>query len=78
MSDAGDRGRRPRAKAAGFERSGRWGRLLRLRSDLRIASDAAFRAPEMRRAMARAAYGLGAALAFVAALSVHAALHAVR
>jgi hypothetical protein len=45
---------------------------------MKSASDAAFRAPEVKRAMTRASYGLGAALAFVAALSVHAALHAVR
>ena len=78
MADADKLGRRSRAKAAGFERLGRVGRLMRLRSDVRIVSDAAFRAPEVKRAMTRASYGLGAALAFVAALSLHAALHAIR
>jgi hypothetical protein len=53
-------------------------RFLRLKSDVLGASRAAVRAPEMQRAMTRAAYGLGAALAVVAALGVHAALNAAR
>jgi hypothetical protein len=49
-----------------------------LKSDVLGASRAAIRAPEVRRAMSRAAYGLGAALAVVAALGVHAVLHIAR
>jgi len=53
-------------------------RLLRLKSDVLGASGTAVRAPQVRRAMTRATYGLGAALAVVAALGVHALLNAVR
>jgi len=53
-------------------------RFLRLKSDVLGASRAAVRAPEVQRAMTRAAYGLGAALAVVAAMGVHAVLHVAR
>jgi hypothetical protein len=53
-------------------------RFPRLKSDVLGASRAAVRAPEVQRAMTRAAYGLGAALAVVAALGVHAVLHTIR
>ena len=53
-------------------------RLAVLKGDLAYAFRQAVVAPEFRRAMARTGYGLGAALAVVAALSVHEALRAFR
>jgi hypothetical protein len=59
-------------------RTGAPTRFLRLKLHVLSASRAAVRAPEVQRAMTRATYGLGAALAVVAALGVHAILHVAR
>jgi hypothetical protein len=47
-----------------------------LRADILIALEAAARTPEAQRAMTRASLGLWMALAFIAALGLHAVIHA--
>lgn len=72
MAGAGDIERRPKLQPAA--------RRMRSRvlSDVLWALDAAAQAPEVRRAMGRTAPVHGAALAILAALLVHAAMHGLR
>jgi hypothetical protein len=73
MSNASEDHRIFKPKAGAEKR-----RTNTLRADVLSATREALQTPEVRRSMARAVFAFGAALAVVAALGVHASLHAIR